>query len=179
MKCPNCNSTKDKVIDSRYNKNTNQTRRRRECLDCSHKITTYESSNNTFNAPPESIEEHFNHALMNYDYDNAKIDPIDALRMRLFKKETLEVIGNKYGVSKQAVHDLFVRLTSFEVKDTKGMKLKITREKLKLTTFQMSDLLNTPEQTYIKWEEGQTNIPGIVRVAMRAIESDFKFIERG
>ena len=42
MKCPVCGSPKDKVIDSRASKNGEAIRRRRECLECHHRYTTYE-----------------------------------------------------------------------------------------------------------------------------------------
>ncbi len=42
MKCPFCNSAETKVIDSRAAQRNNAIRRRRECLDCSHRFTTYE-----------------------------------------------------------------------------------------------------------------------------------------
>lgn len=42
MKCPFCNSTESKVIDKRETENDEQTRRRRECLSCSKRFTTYE-----------------------------------------------------------------------------------------------------------------------------------------
>ena len=42
MKCPFCSSTETKVIDKRETENNEQTRRRRECLSCSKRFTTYE-----------------------------------------------------------------------------------------------------------------------------------------
>jgi len=42
MKCPFCNREKDKVIDSRPSKNGEAIRRRRECLNCGRRFTTYE-----------------------------------------------------------------------------------------------------------------------------------------
>jgi transcriptional repressor NrdR len=42
MKCPNCSNLENKVIDSRLNKEGNITRRRRECLSCGDRFTTYE-----------------------------------------------------------------------------------------------------------------------------------------
>ena len=42
MKCPSCSNLENKVIDSRLNKEGNSTRRRRECLSCSERFTTYE-----------------------------------------------------------------------------------------------------------------------------------------
>ena len=42
MKCPACSNLENKVIDSRLNKEGNSTRRRRECLSCNERFTTYE-----------------------------------------------------------------------------------------------------------------------------------------
>ena len=42
MKCPICSSTKSRVIDSRAVEETNSIRRRRECLSCHLRFTTYE-----------------------------------------------------------------------------------------------------------------------------------------
>jgi transcriptional repressor NrdR len=42
MRCPKCTSIEDKVIDSRIARDGNNTRRRRECLECGHRFTTSE-----------------------------------------------------------------------------------------------------------------------------------------
>jgi len=42
MRCPFCSSEKDKVIDSRSSKDGEAVRRRRQCLRCSQRFTTYE-----------------------------------------------------------------------------------------------------------------------------------------
>lgn len=42
MRCIKCNSLEDKVIDSRLSKDGFSIRRRRECLECGHRFTTYE-----------------------------------------------------------------------------------------------------------------------------------------
>ncbi len=41
MRCLKCNSIEDKVIDSRTSKDGLSIRRRRECLGCGHRFTTY------------------------------------------------------------------------------------------------------------------------------------------
>ncbi len=43
MKCPFCNSNNIKVIDSREAPETNAIRRRRECVDCQSRFTTFET----------------------------------------------------------------------------------------------------------------------------------------
>lgn len=42
MKCPFCNHLEDKVIDSRETSEGTVIRRRRECLSCGKRFTTYE-----------------------------------------------------------------------------------------------------------------------------------------
>jgi len=42
VKCPKCNSLNDKVVDSRQSKDGTVIRRRRECIDCGYRFTTYE-----------------------------------------------------------------------------------------------------------------------------------------
>lgn len=42
MKCPYCRADNDKVIDSRSHNNGFSIRRRRECVDCHRRFTTYE-----------------------------------------------------------------------------------------------------------------------------------------
>lgn len=43
MRCPFCSTDDDRVIDSRPAKEGRAIRRRRECLKCGHRFTTYES----------------------------------------------------------------------------------------------------------------------------------------
>ena len=42
MKCPFCNHIEDKVVDSRESKEGDAIRRRRQCLKCERRFTTYE-----------------------------------------------------------------------------------------------------------------------------------------
>ena len=42
MKCPFCGHLGDKVVDSRESKEGEMIRRRRECLDCGRRFTSYE-----------------------------------------------------------------------------------------------------------------------------------------
>ncbi len=42
MKCPFCGNVEDKVIDSRASREGNAIRRRRECLKCAKRFTSYE-----------------------------------------------------------------------------------------------------------------------------------------
>jgi transcriptional repressor NrdR len=42
MICPKCGELEDKVVDSRLSKNGRSIRRRRECIKCGSRFTTYE-----------------------------------------------------------------------------------------------------------------------------------------
>lgn len=46
MRCPHCNSEENKVIDSRPTEDNTAIRRRRECLACNERFTTYEKVEN-------------------------------------------------------------------------------------------------------------------------------------
>ena len=45
MKCPKCGADDDKVLDSRSAREGAAIRRRRECVKCGHRFTTYEEIN--------------------------------------------------------------------------------------------------------------------------------------
>jgi transcriptional repressor NrdR len=42
MRCPKCGQVGDKVVDSRASREGSVIRRRRQCLGCGHRFTTYE-----------------------------------------------------------------------------------------------------------------------------------------
>jgi len=46
MRCPKCGNQDDKVIDSRASREGSTIRRRRQCLQCNHRFTTYEEIEN-------------------------------------------------------------------------------------------------------------------------------------
>jgi transcriptional repressor NrdR len=47
MKCPFCGEVNNKVIDSRLSKDSSVIRRRRECIECTRRFTTYEQIEET------------------------------------------------------------------------------------------------------------------------------------
>jgi len=47
MKCPFCGDVNNKVIDSRLSKDATVIRRRRECIECVRRFTTYEQIEDT------------------------------------------------------------------------------------------------------------------------------------
>ena len=42
MRCPECDCTEDKVLETRVSKNKAIIRRRRECVECKHRFNTQE-----------------------------------------------------------------------------------------------------------------------------------------
>ena len=47
MKCIYCGCEESKVVDSRASEDSNSIRRRRECLECGKRFTTYETVETT------------------------------------------------------------------------------------------------------------------------------------
>ena len=49
-------------------------------------------------------------------------------------------------------------------------QLKEARLALGLTQVKMAEALNTPFKTYVKWEQGDRRVPGIVKVAVECLQ---------
>ena len=66
MRCIKCSSHDDKVIDSRASKDGCSIRRRRECLKCQHRFTTYEQleRNDLRVIKRNGVREHFERAKL-------------------------------------------------------------------------------------------------------------------
>jgi len=56
MYCPACRSSESKVTDSRPSDDGNSIRRRRECLDCGERYTTWENATNLQNMRRDVFE---------------------------------------------------------------------------------------------------------------------------
>lgn len=67
MYCPYCGNLEDKVVDSRASKEGRAIRRRRECLECKKRFTTY-----------EYIEE----TLLNVVKNNGAREPFDREKLK-------------------------------------------------------------------------------------------------
>ena len=57
MYCPNCKSEYSKIIDSRFSKRMNATRRRHECEECGSRFTRYEIVSGDFDKIRDIIRE--------------------------------------------------------------------------------------------------------------------------
>ena len=84
MKCPVCSYTESKVIDSRPAEDNRSIRRRRECLACQNRFTTYE----TIETPPllvvkkDSTREYFDRSkLLSGIIKSCQKRPITLLQM--------------------------------------------------------------------------------------------------
>ncbi|NLI29903.1 MAG: transcriptional repressor NrdR [Nitrospiraceae bacterium] len=89
MKCPFCGSIEDKVIDSRASKDGDVIRRRRECLKCEQRFTSYERVEDPL---PMVVKKDGRREL----YDNRKI--LTGLKKSCEKRpipiETLEAVAS-------------------------------------------------------------------------------------
>lgn len=66
LKCPACGQRFDKVVDSRVDATGTFVRRRRECMSCEHRYTTYEVVGDGHHGPPslELIADAFHEGLV-------------------------------------------------------------------------------------------------------------------
>jgi transcriptional repressor NrdR len=85
VRCPFCGSRKDRVVDTRSSKAGRATRRRRECLSCGQRYTTYEA----VELPPRQVVKRDDrHEL--YDRQKLLIGMVTACTKRPVNLETIE-----------------------------------------------------------------------------------------
>jgi len=87
MRCPFCSKTEDKVIDSRMSVEGNSIRRRRECLGCGRRFTTYEYIEE---APLMVIKR--NGSRVRFDRERVKIGILKACEKRPISMDKIEEI---------------------------------------------------------------------------------------
>jgi len=75
MLCPKCGSLRDKVIDSRMSRAGDSIRRRRVCLTCNYRFTTY-----------ETIEE----AIIRIRKRDGRVEPFDRKKLRASFEKSCE-----------------------------------------------------------------------------------------
>jgi transcriptional repressor NrdR len=86
MFCPYCNSPKIRVIDKRDSEDNRAIRRRRECLDCKNRFTTYER----IRAPLIVIKR--DKSKENYNREKIKAGMLKALNGRPVNEKKLDKI---------------------------------------------------------------------------------------
>lgn len=90
MHCPFCHTNDTKVIDSRLVSEGNQVRRRRECLECNERFTTYEIAEL---AMPRIIKS--DGSRMPFDAQKMQNGLLRALEKRPVASETIEDITHR------------------------------------------------------------------------------------
>lgn len=104
MRCPHCGELEDKVVESRQNSSGTSIRRRRECIKCGYRFTSY-----------ERIEEK---TLMVVKRDGRR-EPFDPVKLESKVQISLE----KRPISQTTVEEMI-----HEVEDEANMKGRNTRE---------------------------------------------------
>lgn len=99
MKCPFCSADDDKVVDSRSAANGNVIRRRRECLVCGRRFTTYERIEET---PLKVIKKDGSRQ----DFDREKL--LDGLRRACWKRDHIRD-DDLQGIVADIEKDVFAR----------------------------------------------------------------------
>ena len=109
MKCPFCEADNDQVLDSRPAQGGTAIRRRRECIDCGRRFTTYESveRNGLIVAKRDGRREPFNRqklvaglmlALRKRPVSRKQVDNlVDGVEARLTEQYRLEITSRELG----------------------------------------------------------------------------------
>lgn len=89
MKCPYCGFTETKVVDSRSTEDSMAIRRRRECINCNKRYTTYEKVEDI---PILVIKKNLNREF----FDKSKIinGVIKACQKRPISRQQIEIIAD-------------------------------------------------------------------------------------
>lgn len=129
MKCPFCSAEDTSVVDSRPSDDGNVTRRRRECIKCKKRFTTYERAdtipivvikkdNTREPYDRQKIEKGVLSACYKRAVPSEKLNSlIDAVELEIFNMEKKEVHSKKIGeLVMSKLHDLddvaYVRFAS-------------------------------------------------------------------
>ena len=117
MKCPYCGYTDSKVLDSRPSDDKTTIRRRRECLKCEKRFTTYEVVETVplFVIKKDGSREMFNK-------DKMLNGMIKSCEKRMVNFDTLEKAANE--IEQQLQNSLSKEVTSMEVGELCMQKLK-------------------------------------------------------
>ena len=117
MKCPFCSNKETKVLDKRETEDLQATRRRRECLKCRKRFTTYEriETINLFVVKKDGRRESFN-------IDKVKNGILKACEKRAISMEQIE----------KCVNSIEAELKSNKNKEVEGKKIgELIMKKLK------------------------------------------------
>ncbi len=90
MRCPNCGHLEDKVVDSRSTKEGAAIRRRRECLSCGHRFTTYEYVERT-----SALVVKKDGRRQNYDRDRLLAGILQACHKRPVTREDIDALADR------------------------------------------------------------------------------------
>jgi len=108
MKCPKCTKDEDRVVDSRSAKQGSIIRRRRECLKCSFRFTTYEYVERV----PVTVMKR-DGSREPYDRNKFLEGIVTACRKRPMSREEIEVLVDK--IENALADEYKVEVTSTEL----------------------------------------------------------------
>src|SRR2546430_9014811 len=145
MRCPKCGRLDDKVIDSRASREGSVIRRRRECLVCGHRFTTYEE----------------------IEHEGLMVIKRDGRREEFSKEKLLSGIRKacqKRPVSPKAIEDLVERIVD-EITDKYDREVPC----IALGERVMEGLRNIDDVSYVRFASVYRRVPqaGRVRAAVQ------------
>ena len=117
MKCPYCSGTESRVIDSRPAEDSEKIRRRRECLSCGRRFTTYEMVENT---PLIVVKKDKSRQM--FDREKLMRGLLRACEKRQIPLATLEALVN--GIEQEFANEMVKEVSSVELGECVLRELK-------------------------------------------------------
>lgn len=117
MKCPFCANENSRVLDSRSTEESNSIRRRRECMNCGRRFTTYE----TIESVPILVIKR-NNSRQPFDLEKIKKGIIKACEKRPVSLNQIEEIC--LDIEKELQNSLRQEISSQEIGEMVMQKLK-------------------------------------------------------
>ena len=129
MRCPHCGSIDDRVIESRQNATGTVIRRRRECVDCSYRFTSYE---------------HIEEKKLKVIKRDARREPFDLAKLEVGIQKSLE----KRPVSQKVVEEML-----HEIEDDAVIKARNNHEisTEEIGEMVLSKLYNIDRVAYVRF----------------------------
>ena len=128
MRCPYCEGLDDKVVDSRSSKEGMAIRRRRECLNCGRRYTTYE---------------YIEHTPLTVIKSDGRREPFD--RNKLFAK--IQLACNKRPISTSQIEEVVDRIEG----QLTGLGERELEANAHIGERVMTELKNLDEVAYVRF----------------------------
>ena len=121
MKCLYCNCTESRVVDSRSAEEENAIRRRRECVGCGRRFTTYE----TIEISPVLVVKN-DGTRQSFNAEKIRVGIVKSCEKRPVPMQAIEEMVSE--ISKQVYNSMETEITTKQIREMVMERLKMVDE---------------------------------------------------